>query len=338
VAKGWSNMMREQQINPIYPPREDVRIGDVFLSEVDPANYQNLDELKGFLPIPLLVLTTNADTTLKSYYSSRGQYPFTPTNGVTNINNEFWLTPPAVEATDATLYLPNKAPNRLRSVAFPEFNFTKIDQASLQAVIPVEALNVALGANYGRAKDGYLKISSGESVSLPAILVHQFIEDAMLKDKAHRIFKEDFSDFFNTVIAGNRSNCWLTVVTEVFFARSIDVSINSKSAYGGAIGVNAGKTATVVDLTSNAVQVARSLNALNKEYLTQSSPGGGVSFTSVSSDGIGLRRTYSRPIAIGFRGYTLQVVKTNDKFIIEKFLFNSPIPVQPPNNQSRRQE
>ena len=36
VAREWSLMMREQQIAPIFPPHEDIRVGDVYESPYSP--------------------------------------------------------------------------------------------------------------------------------------------------------------------------------------------------------------------------------------------------------------------------------------------------------------
>ena len=105
----------------------------------------------------------------------------------------------------------------------------------------------------------------------------------------------------------------LRIPTEVFYARALDVSV----FYGKSYGVRARLTMvpegesdeggsfdpSPIDPTGAAL--LRSVEAsLGK---TMSVPGGAVQLVGVNETSIGLRRVFDRPVAIGFRGLTVEV-------------------------------
>jgi len=50
VAKQWATAFRELQITPIFPPREDVQVGDIYVVPVAPEDEDAVFEAKGYLP------------------------------------------------------------------------------------------------------------------------------------------------------------------------------------------------------------------------------------------------------------------------------------------------
>jgi hypothetical protein len=311
VAKEWSRMMREEQVTPVFPPREDFRVGDVFLSTRNPTNDPNLVEAKGYVPVPLLLDWVSVNQPLLEKYKLRGEFPRTPTNHLerAGTNGEMQIVPGEFEAVSDKVFGEDTMPDRLRHVGFPEFSFAKVNKASVQAVIPVEGLNLLLGANWAKATEGALKISSGESYSLPAAVLDPFVRTQLLVTNTTH-FKPAYKNLLIPAINSSpEKKVWLTVVTEVFFARTLDVSFSLKNAFGGSLGANptlpsAGQG---LDLATNALAIAGALEKLNIELLKQSQPGGSVSVVHASTRAIGLRRTYIRPVAVGFRGYVIEV-------------------------------
>jgi len=313
VAKEWSRMMREEQITPVFPPREDFRVGDIFLSTANPTNDPTLSEVKDYVPIPLLFDWVSVNQQLLEKYRLRGEFPRTPTNHLerAGTNGVMQIVPGEFEAVSDKLFDNNTdaMPNRLRHVGFPEFSFAKVNKDSVQAVIPVEGLNLLLGANWAKATEGALKISSGESYSLPAAVLDPFVRTQLLVTNATR-FKPEYKNLLLPAINSSPGKkVWLTVVTEVFFARTLDVSFSLKNAFGGSLGVNPTLPGSGqgLDLATNALAIAGALEKLNIELLKQSQPGGSVSVVHASTRAIGLRRTYMRPVAVGFRGYVIEV-------------------------------
>jgi hypothetical protein len=82
VARDWSCKIREMQIRPLFPPREDFHVGDLYwldkVAESDANGY--CLPMKEFMPLSLHVayfpeVTRQAD----AYYKSRPDFPRTST-------------------------------------------------------------------------------------------------------------------------------------------------------------------------------------------------------------------------------------------------------------------
>lgn len=340
VAREWSRMMREQQIVPLFPPREDIRVGDVYLTLTDPTRDPELKRTRGFLEIPLLLARCNLEEELKTSYTKRRPYPVTPaaklikeqvvrktttttkdasgaeTTTTTAVEEpELTVLPSTEEATDPSLF-EDERPNRLRHVAFPEFSAVRVDQASLQAVIPVEGLNLALALSGSRAREGYLKISSGESVSFPAPHLLEHVRRTLVNTKTKELcLNEKHAELVNLVAPRKKSRgietnvVYLTCVSEVYYARTIDVGFSVKRAGGGGVNVAGSPASDPLNAMASISAQIDLLNKFNSTALSKTTPGGSLTFTSASRFGIGLRRTYARPVAVGFRGLTLQLRK-----------------------------
>ncbi len=51
VAKEWATAFRELQLTPIFPPREDVQVGDIYIVPVEPGEEEERAfKEKGYLP------------------------------------------------------------------------------------------------------------------------------------------------------------------------------------------------------------------------------------------------------------------------------------------------
>jgi hypothetical protein len=389
VAREWSLMMREQQIAPIFPPREDIRIGDVYLSRNNPNTINAVKAVlqrRDFLEIPILFYRTNLEATIKADYTHRPPYPLTPasilvpvakttTNIVTTTNlitsttigtnlittitvsnnvavstnttsvpktnvvvtgtpvtvtnivtsTNLVATPTGEEPTENNIF-ENAAPNCLRHVAFPEFSFANVSSGSIQAVIPVEAMNLAVAGTCANARDGFVKISSAESISLPVKEVLDPVRGALLTNGSDScpntasILKEDWRRILNSLAASSSkaksttTNFYLTVISEVIYARSIDVGFTTKKSSGGGANVAGNPHTNAIDMAAGAVARANALNQINADLLSKTTPGGSVMFTSASDFGIGLRRTYTRPMAVGYRGLVLELARCGDQW------------------------
>ncbi|MBL8876119.1 MAG: hypothetical protein JNM86_10025 [Phycisphaerae bacterium] len=118
---------------------------------------------------------------------------------------------------------------------------------------------------------------------------------------------------------------YLRVITEVYYARALDVSLITKSSFGARAELEALINAETRERTDPIdFQNPQPTGSLTKDPATLTSadmvsmtehklgqrlkvPGGFVQLVSYSDTTIGLRRVYERPIAIGFRGMTLKV-------------------------------
>jgi hypothetical protein len=125
------------------------------------------------------------------------------------------------------------------------------------------------------------------------------------------------------------SQRFVRLISEVFYARALDVSLFSSSASGARVRTSiigteaaAGKTPTpdfskdptggAFPVQSGAIGTASSKNSIEQIQAsmnrTVTVPGGAVQLISYNESSVGVRRVFDRPIAIGTRGFILQVL------------------------------
>lgn len=324
VAREWSQSLRELNIVPVFPPREDVYVGDIYLDPAPPDK-----EVKtGPLPIGQIVGRLTLTNELNAFYSTRASFPPTQpetTNFMANYtNNPFALLPQAAD-TNRDIFAGGDI-HRLRMVGFPSFMSATFSQGDLSAVIPVEGINIGLAGSSSRSRTATISIPVAESYGLPS----SEVLDAAVKGGKLSGAGKSFSGtniFYCTGTKSINSNhVYLRLITEVFYTRAIDVSIGQKTTSG--IGVSAkpmvsagtvtqvvstlssntnGSTSTTRTETGSTVERAAELNRQLTESLGQTTPGGSVKFVSAGDYGVGMRRTYERPIAIGYRALLLKI-------------------------------
>lgn len=118
---------------------------------------------------------------------------------------------------------------------------------------------------------------------------------------------------------------YLRVITEVYYARALDVSLITKTSFGARaelealVNAETRKPADPIDPQNPqptgplgkdpAAITSADMVSMTEQKLGQrlKVPGGFVQLVSYSDTTIGIRRVYERPIAIGFRGMTLKV-------------------------------
>ena len=223
--------------------------------------------------------------------------------------------------------------NRLKLVAFPEFTSTMVSQKDLSALIPAEAL--AFNISSSAVETISIKIPSAESYGIAFDTLAATIFD--INGAAELTINDSFKSLIHAAkVKASLLNegdikptdkIYLRIITEVFYARAFDINMFSNSSFGAV--VDYAKLPTVendIDSTEkgdgkddyshfngviNSSATADQGNVLSqlKSNLTrtQNVPGGTVQMLSYSDSSIGLRRVFDRPIAVGFRGVTLEV-------------------------------
>ena len=151
----WSQTMRELGIVPIFPPREDVQIGDIYAYSYNPDAKETEQALsKGDLQIGISPRWASLDLLdlIKTEYAQRPSWPPTPAS-----YSEILSPPPGQTSSLApgkvwnqpsgagNIFEPEPEPKRLRLVGFPDFASATFSQGDLSAVIPIEALILRWG-------------------------------------------------------------------------------------------------------------------------------------------------------------------------------------------------
>lgn len=347
VQREWALNMRELAIQPVFPPREDIVVGDLFLFPLDPDSVearrifeskswelnekdrQTRDSMGMWTRWGTLPLNAAAFSEYKERIS------FAATGDALKGVLEDVAQGEALDLTnqpntgDVPVFGPygndevsKSRVNRGRLVAFPDFSATTYTEADFRALIPIEAFNLGLNASYSDFQSVTVRIPAAESY---AVSVGDVLTSLM--DANGNVIAAELTNLrpFSDLLSGPQ---FVRVITEVFYARAIDISVVSKSSVGVAAklsvieaAADAGGNANAnpnqnnaaaqgnVSSDATAADLVKDTNErLNEE---QRVPGGAVRLVSASDRVIGMRRLFDRPVAIGYRGVTLQLEVSN---------------------------
>ena len=278
VYRQWSRRMAEMGIFPVYPPREDVVVGDVYAIPLHPYDSAAVGYIGGLgnagVHVSYLGDTnlgwTNFMNKLEKYYQTR-PYPADSTNNLlagTNLALTRVSGYPDATVRDSAFGPGSKA--RLRQVSFPDFNISHVDQQSLSAVIPIEGLMAGLNFNRSDITGVYFRIPHAESYGMTTEeVLDEIYKDGAFTNYDGKIYmKGDTKDsvisvpgaqmayaMFRDVMknVGRLQNntipplirlhlgrsrdvmedkIYMALISEVYFARSIDITLERKTATG----------------------------------------------------------------------------------------------------------
>jgi hypothetical protein len=189
VYRDWNDRLSEMGVLPVFPPREDIVVGDIYLLPMHPganslAGYVGglgmagirLGYLDGIYDWAGDEVVTDQSTNLalERFYRSRPTFPTTPTEGVvtgtTNPGPPRISVPkvPSGAADQRDNVFAGRTPVRLKQVAFPEFTVTTTSQVGLSALVPIEGFLVGAGLNSSKVQSVSVKVSQAESYGLPS--------------------------------------------------------------------------------------------------------------------------------------------------------------------------
>jgi hypothetical protein len=315
VMKEWCSQMRELGIVPIFPPREDVQVGDIYVYPYDPSDSE-IEKLVGsnYSPIgmsPRWAQLEELSREVSIEYAKRIE--FAKCN-----NTSPGLPTPYHAASDASSSLPSI--NRLRLVAFPEFMSVTFSEGQLSALIPVEAITAALGVGWSDEKSITVKIPSAESYAVNACAIFDHLLDPLyngckLKNQYSTglpFINNWYANYLSPSQQKNKStdSLWVIVITEIFYTRSVEVSIENKKTRGlFARTPNTGDTSTsLAQQAEDAIKRADTLNKMLSQGIGNI-PGGSIRYVTASDSKVSMRREWAYPVAIGYRGMVFQVDK-----------------------------
>lgn len=355
LARKWSCKLREMQIRPVFPPREDVHVGDVYWlpdasSETTPtkrlqgdaAAYCNWEGQRDFMEIGThLAYVEGVGKELNKHYGQRPSLPASGTSSVSvsvRASDGFVIeaSPRSTAPVESTELFTTGANNRTRQVAFPDYMAVEVDQASFGAVGTASGLPFGLGASRSGESSVRVSIPVAESYGLPLLPLVSAVK-ASLSTTAT-----------TSLCAGTQTAAVLEgsflddkrgavhVVQEVFYARAIDVEMSDRRAAGMVGGWNAGSTTlsvpgsgSVTSSTADGTSSQAMIEAVVKAAWGQLDqraglPGVTLSLSSAQAGRIVLRRVLDRPVAIGMRSVELKLAPNKGS--------NCLVAVGPPEN------
>ena len=388
AMREWSKNMRELGIVPVYPPREDVQVGDVYVYSIDPEDEKLIKENSPLIGTVPRWAKLELRTQLDALYKARPEFPKTedacgfpdnesatetqtakadPAPADAGKDNGKAQLKPAVQKTDDPKPKNDKAATdtsheppvichqpvedtsaaqykdifdpsrtwkagRLRLVGFPEFAATTFSQGDLSALIPIESVNLALGAGWSDNKSVTIKVPAAESYGVPAKAALDALLEAVddkgetcepKKNTCKYRLKSDYR--MSLTPSQDHPYVWVRVITEVYYARALDIAVQSKKTAGGQASANSQAGAFNATAATSAVARAEALNGWLEKTQSQSTPGGSFHFVSASDASVSMRRVWEHGVAIGFRGMTLKISNATGE-VLSGVASNSTVP------------
>lgn len=330
VAREWTNNMEELGITPIFPPRQDIRIGQVFLHVDARADGPHVSN-RGFLQMGTYFAALDLNAELIEHYGLRPDFAMSGASA------------------PARLSLARSVPSEitLKAVAFPGFLKATARGANIGALVPVGGLPLKAGLGLSSVDSASVTVAAAESYSLPWLQVANklHLQDGSLDLGTGAV--QRLQALSEQIPAG--SSLKLTVISEVFYARSFDTTfhLSSSAALSLAKDLREGNGAEKSDLNDTtksklptaaasaaaapeatasaaldatalaSAEVKRKATAYDQTInLVPQIPGVSVGVAYSATGDIGLRRTYDQPIAIGYRGLTFKVNVLGGKLVV----------------------
>lgn len=286
-------VVRASQVIPIYPLSEDLQPGDIFLVQTREEDQIKVYEQKGFLPLDQLVARlqpTNYHTFYLNSYAIG-----------TNNNTPYHWTFPADPKAGIT-----NAPR----AAFPTYNFSVKRGGGINLALPVQGVPVALNLMGASSAQGSITIADSYTYGVDT---SSMLEQVKAWAKNARL-----GDF-----VPEEGTNYIRVVTRVFLTGKVNVAMNSDSSFGAAASGGADKPVTVMNLATNdsAANYANTISNLNAS-VASAIPGGSLKFAAASSRSVSMVETFPRPLAIGYLGFDLPILRGKQA---GKFILGSPV-------------
>ncbi|MEM7672822.1 MAG: hypothetical protein AAF212_05730 [Verrucomicrobiota bacterium] len=201
--------------------------------------------------------------------------------------------------------------NRFRLVAFPQFSSVTFTQSDLSALIPIEAMKLGLDVSRRTVDQVNVSVPAAESYGLST---YKIVEEML--DESRKL-KPRIQDAISFKLSGTDStHAYVHVISEVFYARALDVSLYSGDSFGLLAQLSSPVVPEAVSDDPAALEESEQASLMSEQKMVemreqvgvkQEVPGGSVQVLSFSNQSIGLRRLFDRPVAIGYRGFVIRV-------------------------------
>lgn len=227
VATPWEQTLRDVGYVSVWPPREDVRVGDFYVFPVNPeASFRNdpTDARSREILATTRWGSLSMVSELQAEYQNRPSWPRT--------SDIYLQTGDATERrewhesvdTDRSISGPGETTRRLRLVALNAIPTITYSQGDLNALIPVEVFNIVKGTAWGDPTAIMIKPGPAEGYSVPlSQVVQRLLDERISGGKRHFFLKPEFQRRLN--LAGRDNIIWVQVVSEVLYLRTVDVAV-----------------------------------------------------------------------------------------------------------------
>jgi hypothetical protein len=229
LARAWQQKLSEYNLSTIFPPREDFSVGDVYLLCDPPSPSKTTAgaakpdaSAPARSPLPLLVASVNAGALLQNHYATRVTPPTV-------------ATPRALQdgVVPALPRMPDNRPGpfgkvagdagRFRNVSLPEFFTVSARGGNLGALAPTPSALIGAGVTTSRFESISISVPWGSSYGLPLLDLMGLVQERFAAGTADRAAAQRLVTAAKGATDGGCATPRLVLVTEVYFAHSIDI-------------------------------------------------------------------------------------------------------------------
>jgi len=285
VNKEWDKVIRASHIYPIYPLTEDLIPGDIFWvsKRINDSSQWNQP---GYLALDRMIARIEV-TNYTRFYSNEFSY------GESVIPKVFM---------DAVNW--SNSPG----AAFPSYGFTVQQDVGANVSLPIQGIPVGLALMGAKSASGQVAITEAHTYG---------IDELDLKD-AVKMFISNHVDYLLGLLRddGLGTN-YLQVVTRVYTAQRVAVSLFKESGIGMTASGGMPKDVPLPELSTNTAQSYSNLvNAVNGIVASNETafsaaaglaPGGTLKFTSINSSSVSMDQQFPRPLVIGYLGFNVEI-------------------------------
>ncbi|MHC8287451.1 hypothetical protein ACYZUD_11615 [Pseudomonas sp. XS1P51] len=327
----WVSAINEYRINPMYPPKEDYYIGNVYLHVYNAkCEEKNKYETAGcdFVSIKIGQLPAEeVYSLLKNNYgetwsfraatdeckislapSTAGSKP-DPSDTAKLEAPPSYIARPSRECFASDVIAKPAEHMNLRRVGFPDFFKSKSTGGSLAASLPMDSLpNFGIGVN--NIESYSVSIPAAQYYAVNAIELIAYLKNNRNSIAINKVQKLKglnsvyTSDAVSTLCEDCKAN--IVIPYEIYYSSIFDVeytgSFNASVGFSRARNTDSSGNAYKTNLENGAIKIDDLLTSP-----TQGNFGVAAKITHASDNRIGLRRTYDVPLAVGYRGISLEV-------------------------------
>ena len=286
VAKDWCMVVRASQVIPVYPLTEDLRPGDVFLTQTPIGDERHLYASKGFLPLDNHITRLSFDDKLgdfyKGYQSTEGTFP---QNG-----GSAWATMPRA--------------------AFPTYNFSISRSGGLNLALPVSGVPIGFNLLGAAAANGTITISDAYTFGLDIAQANAKLEE-WLQSPGNR---QAVGSYAPAVDAKEGERVYIRVVSRVYATGSVNILMNDTRSAGADVkaGFELPLGMTNAEGQTTGAMYTDTLAKLNASLPTGTGTGGAniggrVKVVAASSRSVSLVEDFPRPLVIGYLAFDREI-------------------------------
>ena len=332
VSEQWNEAIAQLGIEPVYPPQEDISVGDVFAIITDDAHF-NISAA----PLPgRSVKIAHIDVTKDIEDAYKETYKFPDTNIKPASPSEIWKQ----ARSDGSLFVIPLPRSELPIVLFPGYTIARVKSFGSGAL--ADGILGSFGSQARSSESVELKIALAETYGIPSLQASGRLGAFCTEGKLRAVCTDNIvrrqlsmlvgDKIYETLPGSNkpRLSVELALVNRVYMTRSIETKINRNTAAAGQVRIGgegvkgaagAGEPKAddqpAKDVLGN---LKKQLDDQQKEIaqlkksLEAVSPGAAATIASGHTDEISLTETLlQRPVVFGIRTVRQPIEKPKEE-------------------------